>query len=111
MKEKTTIPELEPGDFANEQNEFKATSVWPFHRMPPMPLGKSMAMTRSANTEMYILYGAVDPSLDRQHILAAQESARKWETLQSQLKNEAAKRFRIRVTGWAKLVRSLLNRR
>ena len=95
--------EFKRGNVIEKAHGIAANSEWPLDRMPSMPLDKGLAMVRSATMEMTFYQGTIDQALDRQHVLAAYESARKWEAEQSRLNTEAAKRFRIRAAGWAKL--------
>ena len=97
------MSESDQGDTASDYG-LGAASPWPFDRMPPMPLEKGLAMVRSASTELYVLSGTVDQSIQRQHITAVYEAHRKWKTEQSRLATEAADRFWVRAKGLAALI-------
>ena len=73
---------------------------WPIDNMPAMPLSRGMRMVRVASRELRYLHGKVNPSLDRQHVLAVHEAARKWDAEQSRLATEKANRFFTIAKGW-----------
>lgn len=85
---------------------FPANAEWAIDEMPALPLNVGLAMVRTAARELVGLHG-VDAGLVRQHRLAAQEADNKWQAQQSQRKNEAAQRFRIRAKGCAALASAL----
>ena len=86
------------GDYSHS---FPANEEWAIGEMPAMPLRVGLAMVRWASMEQQVRFLEFDTMLFWQHRLAVQEADNKWQTQQSQLKNEAAQRFFLSAKGWA----------
>ena len=78
-------------------------SEWPIDEMPAMPLRVGLAMVRMAMREVPPEHRRIAPAVMRQNRLAVQAADNKWRIQQSQLRNEAAARFRTRALGLAAL--------
>ena len=85
-------------------DNFDANSEWPIDEMPAMPLKKGRVIVRIAARERLLRPGTNSHNFKIQHFLAVQEASNKWKKQQSELKTEAAKRFRIRAMGLSALI-------